>query len=165
MYAIASSGIEWLAVPALVVVVLVLIGLHVLRGTSLSTWAKGVICGVLALAVIAVIGVSIGIQKGVSAVGSRVPECGYDVELDAQGRYRTPTILPFERRVFTDVVTEMRRYGHGPAAGSYDDEDLTDYSSRYSYVFEKVAERHDLDADTVEAIYLKVSSQLKAPRK
>ena len=105
-----------------------------------------------------------GIIKSGILGGAQEPPGGYDVTLDSRGRYRTQEIFPFERTIFNAVVREMRKL---PAEHVSINDELTSLEmvQPERKAFQKVANRYGLDYEDVEAIYIKVSSQLRGPAK
>jgi hypothetical protein len=87
------------------------------------------------------------------------PIGGYDIATDQLGHYKNPRILPFENRVFTAVVGQLRKLGSNNKAISVDIESLEDIQPGYK-AYQIVGDEFGIPPEDVEQIYLKVSSHL-----
>lgn len=148
-------------VPALVI--LPPLGLYLLWASPRSRWAKAAIT----IAVLLLFGslhvtfVKYGIYR--EWIEPPVPESGFAVTRDSRGQYEIQRILPFERKVFNEVVVEIKRASKDTSWTSLQGSSIyaADPESR---AFGTVARRYSLDPADVELIYMKVSSQLSRRR-
>lgn len=141
----------WLIVLALII--LPPLGLLMLWRSPWTVRAKIAISAACLL----LVAVSFGIYGRIA--GSAVPACGYDVKQDGRGHYRTSRILPFEYEVFGAVVREMREFRPVEVGLG------ADARTARTKACDTVAAQYDLDYNDVEAIYMKVSSELARRRK
>jgi hypothetical protein len=84
----------------------------------------------------------------------------FDVRMDSRSNYMSHEVLPFERKVFAAVVSQMRS-NHDPQKIDFS-RDIVDIDtvSAGTKAFEAVGDEYGLDYEDVRKIYRKVSSLL-----
>ena len=91
--------------------------------------------------------------------GPVIPPEGFDITYNSRGGYNTPKILPFEWKIFNEVVQEMRRLQPEYTVPDTDILSIEMVQPEYK-ALERVTDRHDMEYEDVKGIYLKVSTQL-----
>ncbi len=90
---------------------------------------------------------------------SRHPSEGvYNVRMDSRQNYVSREVLPFERKIFAAIVSQMRME-RGQQAPIEMNRDISDYSELQPGLraYEAVGDAYGLDYEDVEKIYHKVS--------
>lgn len=95
------------------------------------------------------------------------PSVEFDVSMNRFNRYRTPQVLPLERKIFGEVVQEMMKVRPFERQKPVDVSEVENpiMVMRESKAFQVVADRNYMDVEDVAAIYLKVSSKLGSKSK
>lgn len=89
----------------------------------------------------------------------------FDVRMDSRQVYVTDEVLPFERKVFSAVVRQMRTYETRVAPDLTRDIVDLDALVAGTRAFEAVGDEYGLDYEDVQKIYRKVSYLLHKKRK
>jgi len=144
-------------------IILLPLGLFLLWRSPRSIRAK-VVISVILVSVLTGVGVGV-VTTGTYARLTNDPEPleGFDVSMDSRGNYKVTKIFPLERKVFNAVVIEMRRAPNRQAVVT--EELATIEGMPEGKAYQAVAEEFGLGVPDVEAIYLKVSSQLAKTRR
>lgn len=144
---------------AVIAVVSVLVGLFLLWKSARKTSAKAI-----GTAVMLLIAAGASFLTYQSKVIEAEPESGYNIALNSQGSFQSKRIFSLEYQVFNSVVNELRE--NKRSVSITPDESLSEtVLDNNKAIYEKVGQSYGLSADTVEQIYLKVSTQMQNPGK
>lgn len=163
----------WLIVPA--VVIMPMIGGYIAKSFNLMAISIAIVFPLMGLfslwksprkplakTIVSIILVLLAIGGSSFAYRSNTvepePASGYDVSMNARGSFNSHTVFSLERKIFSEVSTELRERRKITASPDFTLSQTT--IDNNDAVYEKVGAQNGLSANDVEKIYIKVSSHM-----